>query len=406
MKFLGLEIKRSVPYKDATKGFMSTFFGQVGRTAVTEKSVMGLSAYWAGVRRISESVAMLPVDVLRKKGGLRESVVHPSEYLLNKQSSFKSISFDFKQVLITSAINWGNGFAIIERNNSAVPTSLISVHPKSVEPVIYDDELFWKLHIEGSENIIVKDQDMINLRGFGTDEITGLSAIQMHKRNLGLSLAAEEYGSDFYSKGTRIDGYIEYAGKLDSEVKRKIGEQWNANYGPNGSGGTAILDNGTKYTRLGLPPEDALFIETRKFQKNEIATILGIPPYMINEMGEATYNNVEHQGIEFVTYSLGSWIEKLEQEYGRKLLKESEKSDHYYKHNVNRLLRTDVKARAEFYRMMSDVGVYSINEIRAFEDMNPIDGGDQRFIQLNRVELSIAKDYYERDNESSSDKGD
>lgn len=407
MRIFGIEISRATPYKDATKGFMSTFFPTVGRTPVTEKTAFSLSAYWAGVRRISESVAMLPIDVIKKNNGVREQIDHPSEYLLNKQSNYKSIAFDFKQILVTSAINYGNGFALIERDGRSIPTSLSFIHPERIKPIDYDEELFWEIEQgEKKPSILVKDEDVINLRGFGNGEVLGLSAIKYHKQNLGLAIAAQDYGADFYNKGTRLDGYIEYQGKLDKEVKRRIATSWNDNYGPNGNGGTAILDNGTKYTRLGLPPEDAQFIETRKFQKNEVATILGIPPYMINEMGEATYNNVEHQGIEFVTYSLGSWIEKLEQEYARKLLRENEKSNHYYKHNVNRLLRTDVKARAEFYRLMSDVGVYSINEIRAYEDMNPIEGGDQRFIQLNRVELSIAKEYYERDNESSGTSGD
>lgn len=406
MKFFGFELKRSTkratPYVDATKGFMGINWGAVGKTPVTERTALSLSAYWAGVRRISESIALMPVDVIEKKGSIRNEVNHPTEYLLNKEANSKSIAFDFTQVLVASAINWGNGFAIIERNSGAVPISLTNIKADKVKPKMFDDELFWEVEIEDNKSLIVKDQDMINLRGFGTDEILGLSAIQMHRQNLGLSLAAQDYGADFYNKGTRLDGYIEYQGKLDPEVKKRIGEQWNSNYGIGGTNGTAILDNGTKYTRLGLPPEDAQFIETRKFQKNEIATILGIPPYMINEMGEATYNNVEHQGIEFVTYGIGSWIEKLEQEYARKLLREVEKNTHYFKHNVNRLLRTDVKARAEFYRLMSDVGVYSINEIRSLEDLNPIEGGDQRFIQLNRVELSIAKEYYEKDNESSN----
>ncbi len=403
MKFFGFEIKRATPYKDATKGFMGLNFGEVGRTPVTEKSALSLSAYWAGVRRISESVALLPLDVIEKKGELRKQVDHPSEYLLNKEANYKTISFDFIQILITSAINWGNGYAIIERDNNANPISLTNVPASKVKPLMYDEELFWEIELQSNKNLIVPDIDMINLRGFGTDEVIGLSAIAYHKRNLGLSLSAENYGADFYNKGTRLDGYIEYQGKLDVAVKNEISAQWSANYGANGTNGTAILDNGTKYTRLGMPPEDAQFIETRKFQKNEIATILGIPPYMINEMGEATYNNVEHQGIEFVTYSLGSWIERLEQEYARKLLKESEKKSFYFKHNVNRLLRTDVAARADFYRVMSDIGVYSINEIRALEDLNPVDGGDQRFVQLNRVELGIAKEYYEKDNEGSRD---
>lgn len=399
MKFLGFEIKRAIPYVDSTKGFLSTFFGnQVGRTAVTETTAMGLSAYWAGVRRISESIALLPIDVLEKKGALRKQIDHPTEYLLNKEANYKSTAFDFIQILVTSAINHGNGIAIIERDSYANPIALTNVPCSMITPKIYDDELFWVLKVDGNKSILFKDEDIINLRGFGTNEILGLSAIKAHAQNLGLSLAAQDYGVDFYNKGTRIDGYIEYQGKLDIETKKRIKEAWNENYGANGLGGTAILDNGSKYTRLGMPPEDAQFIETRKFQKNEIATILGVPPHIINDLEHATFSNIEHQGIEFVTYGLGSWIEKLEQEYARKLLREKEKKNTYFKHNVNRLLRTDVKAKAEHYRLMSDIGVYSINDIRALEDLNPVENGDERLVQLNRIPLEQISKYYAREN--------
>jgi len=362
---------------------------------------MGLSAYWAGVRRISESMALLPIDVLEKRGSVRMEVNHPTEYLLNKEANYKTTAFDFTQILVTSAINHGNGLAIIERDGRSNPTALLNVPTSMMKPKIYDDELYWDMKLDDTKVMQFRDEDVINLRGFGTDEVLGLSAIKAHAQNLGLSLAAQDYGVDFYNKGTRIDGYIEYEGKLDVDTKKRIKEAWNDNYGPNGLGGTAILDNGSKYTRLGMPPEDAQFIETRKFQKNEIATILGIPPHMINDLEHATFSNIEHQGIEFVTYGLGSWIEKLEQEYGRKLLRESEKKSTYFKHNVNRLLRTDMKAKAEHYRLMSDIGVYSINDIRALEDLNPIENGDERLVQLNRIPLEQIKNYYARENNNS-----
>lgn len=408
MKIFGFEIKRAIPYVDATKGFISTFFNNpVGRTPVTEKTVLGISAYYAGVRRISESIAQLPLEVVRVDGDVKTQINHPSQYLLNKEANYKTISFDFIQILVTSAINWGNGIAIIERDARGNPTSLVNVLTKKCHPVDYDGELWWKVETtDKDKGIIVSDKDVINLRGFGTSDVLGLSAIEYHRQNLGLTIAAQDYGADFYNKGTRIDGYIEYQGKLDPATKQSIREQWDANYGANGMGGTAILDNGTKYSRLGLPPEDAQFIETRKFQKNEIATILGIPPHFINELEHATFSNIEHQNIEYVTYGLGGWIEKLEQEYGRKLLRESEKNNHYFRHNVNKFLRADIQTRAEYYRLMTDIGVFSINEVRALEELNPVADGDLRFVQLNRIELSTAKQYYERDNETNGTEGD
>ena len=402
MNIFGFEVRRINPFVQEKTGFLNANFGGlVGRTPVNEKSVFGLSAYWAGVRRISESVAMLPVDVFKKVNGTRSMVDHPVEYLLNAEANYQTCAFDFTQILITSAINHGNGLAIIERDRFGTPTGLVNVSREICEPLKYDDELYWKVEVKEAanktESLLVKDRDIINLRGFGSDPVIGLSAIQAHKQNLGLSIAAQDYGADFYNKGTRIDGYIEYAGVLKPETKDAINQQWTNNYGANGTRGTAILDAGSKYHRLGLPPQDAQFIETRKFQKNEIATILGIPSHMINEMDGATFSNIEHQSIEFVTYGIGSWIEKIEQEYRRKLLKESEKRNHYFKHNVDRLLRTDVKTKGEYYRLMTDIGAYTINDVLELEDRNSVDNGDERYVQINRIPIEQMAEYYKKD---------
>jgi len=400
MKILGIEIRRAKEQTrdyDPLRGYMN-WGPTVAGVNVNEASALSLSAYWAGVRIISESLAMLPVDVIKKQGSRREQVDHPSEFLLNAEANYKATAFDFTQILVTSAINHGNGLAIIERDKYANPISLVNVHPDDCKYVEFDEEIYWLVKIgDKKERLKIMDRDMLNLRGFGTDAVEGLSAIKAHKQNIGLALATQKYGADFYNKGTFIDGYIEYPGKLDRTTKDAIGEQWTRNYGATGTKGTALLDQGSKYHRLGMPPADAEFIATRKFQKNEIATILGVPPHMINELERSTFSNIEHQGIEFVTYCLGTWIEKLEQEYRRKLLKENEKKTHVFKFNVNRLLRTDAKTQGEYFRLLSDLGVLSINEIRALLDQNPVDNGDDRYVQLNRIPIEQMADYYKKE---------
>ena len=375
-------------------GANGLFFQEFGEGAVTVNGAFSLSAYWAGVRRISESVAMLPVDLFKREGNIRTRVDSNLDYILNSEANHKTTSFDYTQILVTSAINYGNGLAIIERDGFGNPTGLVPVIKSYCTPIDYDEELFWHVKIDEDNTLKIMDRDMINLRGFGSDMVLGLSAIDVHKKNLGLAISAQDYGSYFYKNGTRLDGYIEYDGKLDKEVKRRLINDWRENYGPNGSGGTAILDAGTKYTRLGLPPADAEYLQTRKFQVSEIARILGIPSHMINDLDNATFSNIEHQSIEFLTYSLGSWIEKIEQEYRRKLLKESQKNNHYFKHNVNRLLRTDVKAQAEYYRTMSDIGVLSVNEMRDEMDKNSVENGDVRYVQVNRIPTNEIENFY------------
>lgn len=378
------------------RGHRGIFGNQVGRTPVTERTSFGLSAYYAGVALISESIAMLPVEVFRREGGKLFETTHPTEFLLNAEANDKSIAFDCRQIMITSALNWGNGLAIIERNGSGTPTALINVRRESCDPLDFDEELFWDVSIDSTTTLRVPDRDMLNIRGFGTDPVIGLSIIEYHRQNLGLSIAAQDYGQDFYNKRAKnVSGYIEFAGTLDKKIKDAIADQWSNNYGPAGERGVAILDQGTKFIPVDeVKPADAQFIETRKFQKNEIATILRIPPHMINEMESATFSNIEHQGIQFVTYTLQSWLTKIEQEYRRKLLKQSEKNNHIYLHDPAILAKADLKAQSEFFKTMSDIGVLSGNDIRKRMGINKVDGLDDRYIQLNRVNINDIDEFH------------
>lgn len=383
-------------------------FNQVGRTPVTERTSFGLSAYYAGVRLISESIAMLPVEVFRREGGKLFETTHPTEFLLNAEANFQQIAFDCRQIMVTSALNWGNGLAIIERNGSGTPIALINVRRESADPIDFDEELFWDVRVDSTTSLRVPDRDMLNIRGFGTDPVIGLSIIELHRQNLGLSIAAQDYGQDFYNKRAKnVSGYIEFNGTLDPKIKDAIADQWSRNYGPSGERGVAILDQGSKFVPVEeVKPADAQFIETRKFQKNEIATILGIPPHMINEMESATFSNIEHQGIQFITYTLQGWLTKIEQEYRRKLLKQSEKINHIYSHDTAVLAKADLKSKGQWYKTMSDIGVFSPNDIRKREGLNKIDGLDDRYIQLNRININDIDEFHENNSGHEDDDDD
>lgn len=385
---------------DPTRGLKTIWSGSVGRTSVTEETALSLSAFWSGVRLLSESVAGLPLHLIQKRGENRVKVDHYSLPLLNSEAASTVSAFDYHSVLVASAIVHGNGYAVISREGSNI--ELVNVHPDDVTPVKWDGEIFYKLKIQNKE-VIVLAGDMIHLKGFGLHPYYGYSAIQYHRLNIGLALAAQDYGADFYNKGTRIDGYLKYPGKLDKDTKDAIAEQWINNYGANGNRGVALLDGDTEYKYIGMPPNDAQFIETRKFQKNEIATILRVPAHMVNELENATFSNIEHQGIEYLNYSLKTWLVKLEQEYRIKLLTTSQRVDHQYKFNTNALLRTDVEKRSAYYETMLRTGVFSINDVRALEDLNPIEGGgDTHFIELNKINVNDIDNYHAKNSKDGN----
>lgn len=144
-----------------------------------------------------------------------------------------------------------------------------------------------------------------------------------------------------------------------------------------------------KYQRINIPLEDAQFIQTRKYQRSEIAAIYGVPPHMVGDLDKATYNNTELMGIEYVTYTLMPWLVKIQAEFARKLLREDEKESLYFAFQPNGLMRGDSKSRSEFYKNMSLIGAMNANEIRELEDMNSYPGGDKYFIQLNMQDADM-----------------
>lgn len=386
--YLGITSKRS----HGGDPFPNFRFDIGGSGRISEHLAHSLSAYWRGVQLLSESTAMLPVKVIRKNAnGDKEEIESPITRLLNFQANENCISFQYTQVLISSVITWGNGYAIIDRDNVGNPTELINVHYNDVEILRFQDEIFYKVTAAEHE-IIISKEDMIHVKGYGTNCDFGLSRIQQHAENLGISLGAQKYGKKFFDKGTFIDGYISMATVLKPDVKKAIAEQWQLNYGIGGIGGTAILDAGTEYTRLGMPPADAQWLETRKFQNNETARIVGVPPHMLYDLENATFSNIEHQQIEYLTYSLRPYIERLEQEYHSKLLREQDKQNTQIKHEVADLLRTDIKSQGEYFKILFETGAMSPNDIRRALNMNPTPDGDIYTIQWNRGTLKQIKD--------------
>jgi HK97 family phage portal protein len=206
------------------------------------------------------------------------------------------------------------------------------------------------------------------------------------------------YGLRFFNQGGNMSGVFKYPSTLKPEAYQRLKHDLiTQSTGLHNAHTPLLLEGGMTYERISIPPEDAQFIATRKFQKTEVATIYGVPPHMIADLERATNNNIEHQGMEFVQYCLMSYISRLEEEFNRKLLRDDEYNEYYFLFSLNGLLRGDAKTRSEYYKNMNLVGAMSANEIRAFEDMNAYEGGDTYFVQANMqsVEKAIYTEYDE-----------
>ena len=236
---------------------------------------------------------------------------------------------------------------------------------------------------------------MLHFQGLSYDGIKGRSVIQTHRDSFGLSIAANKYGGAYYGNAASPSGILSHPGKLSKEAADRLKFSWNSSYGngPMNAHKTAILEEGMSFKPVSMNPQDADFLNTRKFQVTEIARIFRVPPHMIGDLDRATFTNIEQQGIDFLTHTLRPYLINLEEELERKLFRENEQDTYKIMFNANGMLRGDSEARAKFYKDMSSIGVLSINDIRRMENMNDIGSdGDKHYYALNYAPIDAQSD--------------
>lgn len=360
---------------------------------VSEEGALSISALWACVRILSETVASLPLHLYKKNAKGRERVAKSSLLdLLNRPNSHSS-SYDMKQWLMSGCLLYGNGYARIYRNANGVPQSIRFLHPVEVQVkyISSSDEVVYQVGAD-----IIPSTDMIHLKGMVTDGVCGKSPIQVHRENLLLAQNVLTYGQKFFTNGGNTEGVYTYPGELKEEAFRRLKKSIDEQETLKNAHRSLLLEGGMKYERINIPLEDAQFITTRKFQATEIARIYGVPPHLIADLERSTNNNIEHQGIEFVMYTLLPYLRKIEEELNYKLLTSDQAKTMYFSFNVNGLMRGDSTARANFYRTMYTISAMNPNEIRRLENMNEYEGGEEFFAQANMQGISTIQ---EKENE-------
>ena len=276
------------------------------------------------------------------------------------------------------------------------------MHPTQVEPNLTDDDILFYRTDKGE---LLPSHEMLHLRGLSTNGYKGKSPIAVHRDNLSLTASAQLYGEKFFNQGGNMSGVFKYPSTLKPEAYKRLKHDLiQQSVGLHNAHTPLLLEGGMTYERISIPPEDAQFIATRKFQKTEIATIYGVPPHMIADLERATNNNIEHQGMEFVQYCLMPYLVRLEEEFNRKLLRHDEFGEYYFLFGLNGLLRGDAKTRSEYYKNMNLIGALSANEIRSLEDMNAYEGGDEYFVQANMQTIENAKSIKTENNEHQKTK--
>ena len=301
---------------------------------------------------------------------------------------------------MTHLLLWGNAYAQIIRNGKGEVIALYPLMPNKMT-VDRDEngQLFYTYTrsneeaptMEGS-TVKLKPSDVLHIPGLGFDGLVGYSPIAMAKNAIGMAIACEEYGAKFFANGAAPSGVLEHPGVIKDPAK--VRESWNSTFGGSGNAGkVAVLEEGMKYTPISISPEQAQFLETRKFQINEIARIFRVPPHMVGDLEKSSFSNIEQQSLEFVKYTLDPWVIRWEQSLSRSLLSNGDKKTYFFKFNVEGLLRGDYASRMTGYATARQNGWMSANDIRELENLDRIpaeQGGDLYLINGNMLPLSDA----------------
>lgn len=356
--------------------------------SVTEDTALNFSAVWASVNLLSTSVSQLPFQVFKRTADGKEiDREHPVYDLIHNSPNEYQSQFTFIQTIMNSVLLYGNAYALLTKDKSERVISMDFIHPTDVE-VMVKGKVWYKVKDRAN---LIPARNMIHIIGLTTDGYTGRGVIAAAKDAIGLGMAAEQFGGSFFKNGANSEVAFTSQGKLDDTQFERLLKQIKERFtGLKNSHTPILLEGGGDVKQLTIPPDQAQFLETRKFQIEDIARWFQLPPHMIGSLEKATYSNIEQQSIQFVQYSLMPWIKRIEQEFNRKLFFEQEKSEYFCEANVDGLLRGDVKSRGEFYTAMWNIGAIKINEIRAFENLNAVEGGDQLFVPLNFVTLDKA----------------
>lgn len=370
--------------------------------SVNEFTAMQTTAVYSCVRILSEAIASLPLHVYRYKGAGKERVFdHPLYHLLHDEPNSEMTSFVFRETLMSHLLIWGNAYAQIIRDGAGRVVALYPLLPNKI--TVYRDkngEIYYAYTRSSDENpnfkeygtVMLRREDVLHIPGLGFDGLMGYSPIAMARNAVGMTIACEEYGASFFANGANPGGVLEHPGVLKDPTK--VRESWNSIYqGSNNAHRIAVLEEGMKYQQIGIPPEEAQFLETRKFQINEIARLYRIPPHMVGDLEKSSFSNIEQQSLEFVKYTLDPWVIRWEQALARSLLLPDEKKQYFIKLNVDGLLRGDYQSRMTGYATARQNGWMSANDIREMEDLNPIvpeEGGDLYLINGNMTKLADA----------------
>ena len=357
---------------------------------VNKQTALQNTAVFACVRILAETIASLPLPVYRRLagGGKERAVGHYLYSVFHDQPNPEMTSFELRETLMGHLCLWGNAYCEIVRDGAGRARELWPLRPDRMAVRRgSNNELLYQYTLPDGSQLVLAQSNIFHLRGLGGDGIVGYSPIRMAREAIGLALATEEFGARFFGDGTHPSGVMEHPGKLSEQAHQNLKKSMiDAYSGLGKSHRLMILEEGMKFTQIGIPPEDAQFILTRKFQIAEIARIYRVPLHLLDETDKAaTYASVEQFALQFVVHTIRPWLVRWEQCFKRDLFLPGEREIYFAEFLVDGLLRGDIQSRYQAYSTARQWGWMSANDVRERENMNPIEGGDIYMVPLNMV---------------------
>lgn len=371
-------VSRAVASSDMGS-FLTSLFGDGTASGenVTVKSSLKLHAVYTSINVLSESIAGLPVKVYRKQGDKKNHVHNIISNLIGVSPDGVVPAFSYWYTVTAHVKGWGNSYSLIERNGYYEPVRIKLLNPWEVEVVDVDGQIWYR---HGGK--AYRPSDMLHFRMYTLDGVNGLSPIRQNAETVGGMQKLNRYGNQII--GERPPGLLSTDQNLTPEQRDQQKKNWQAQVAGENAGKTVFLGGGIKYTPFMVPPVDAQYIETSNYSNVAIYGIFRVPPTLAQNYERATFTNGEHQDLTFVKYTLSPIVRCFEQELNLKLFpiaNQISESPFYVKFNLAALLRGDHNSRKEFYQAMLNTGVFSPNEVRELEDMNPYEGGDRYYVQ-------------------------
>lgn len=373
--------------------YLATMIGNYSNVNATPRNALTYSAVLACVVAISETVAALPFRVYENQNThWTPSTNHPLNYRISTAPNIEDGKIDFLETLIASVLLWGNGYARIVKNDLMRVDEYQFIHPSLVKPFRSESgRLYYAVRNPNLETVdIINPDELIHVKDISVNGIEGVSRIRSASTSIEVGMSSTQFGKNFFENGANMSGALETDGEMSDDAMERLTNQWDSKYtGQGNSSKTVILEEGLKYKRIGIPPNDAQFLETRQFSKEEIAMIFRVPPSKIGILEKTSYSSLEQQNTEWVQ-NLTPLVKKIEEEFTRKSFRDSEKGQFRVKLDFNSLLRADKKTRtnAQYYHFL--MGVLSPNEIRLQEGMAPRsdEDGSAYYVPMNLENVS------------------